>query len=138
MCLNLIILRRSLEESLDLYLPGIKLIFYKGIHSKKSDLLKIGNLEIEGQPLLLAPMEDLTDPPFRYICKQYGADLMYTEFISSDGLIRDGAKSVRKLEIFEYEIHMSMMGNIMHTLYYIVRHTASDCKMASFTRDMII
>jgi nifR3 family TIM-barrel protein len=66
-------------------------------------LLKIGDLEIEGHPLLLAPMEDLTDPPFRYVCKQYGADLMYTEFISSDGLIRHGAKSVKKLEIFDHE-----------------------------------
>ncbi len=66
-------------------------------------MLKIGELEIQGQPLLLAPMEDLTDPSFRFICKQYGADLMYTEFISSDGLIRDGAKSLRKLEIFDYE-----------------------------------
>lgn len=54
-------------------------------------------------PLLLAPMEDVSDPPFRYVCKQNGADLMYTEFISSEGLIRDAAKSVQKLDIFEYE-----------------------------------
>jgi tRNA-dihydrouridine synthase B len=54
-------------------------------------------------PLLLAPMEDVSDPPFRYVCKQYGADMMYTEFISSEGLIRDAAKSVKKLDIFEYE-----------------------------------
>ncbi len=66
-------------------------------------MLKIGDLEIEGKPLLLAPMEDLTDPPFRYVCKQYGADLMYTEFISSEGLIRKGAKSLRKLKLFDYE-----------------------------------
>jgi len=81
-------------------------------------LLKIGNLEIEGQPLLLAPMEDLTDPPFRYICKQFGADLMYTEFISSDGLIRDGAKSVRKLEIFEYErpIGIQLYGHLIEPM----------------------
>jgi len=81
-------------------------------------LLKIGNLEIEGQPLLLAPMEDLTDPPFRYICKQYGADLLYTEFISSDGLIRDGAKSVRKLEIFEYErpIGIQLYGHLIEPM----------------------
>ena len=65
-------------------------------------------MEIEGKPLLLAPMEDLTDPPFRYICKMYGADLMYTEFISSDGLIRQGAKSLKKLQIFDYERPMGI------------------------------
>jgi nifR3 family TIM-barrel protein len=54
-------------------------------------------------PLLLAPMEDVSDPPFRALCKKHGADLMYTEFISSEGLIRDAAKSVQKLDIFEYE-----------------------------------
>lgn len=54
-------------------------------------------------PLLLAPMEDVSDPPFRAVCKMHGADLMYTEFISSEGLIRDAAKSVKKLDIFEYE-----------------------------------
>lgn len=53
--------------------------------------------------MLLAPMEDVSDPPFRYVCKQKGADMMYTEFISSEGLIRDAAKSVQKLDIFEYE-----------------------------------
>jgi tRNA-dihydrouridine synthase B len=66
-------------------------------------LLRIGKVEIPGKPVLLAPMEDLSDPPFRYVCKKYGADLVYTEFISSDGLVRHGAKSVRKLEIFDYE-----------------------------------
>lgn len=54
-------------------------------------------------PLLLAPMEDVSDPPFRYVCKQNGVDMMYTEFISSEGLIRDAAKSRQKLDIFEYE-----------------------------------
>jgi tRNA-dihydrouridine synthase B len=54
-------------------------------------------------PLLLAPMEDVSDPPFRYVCKKYGADLMYTEFISSEGLIRDAIKSRKKLDIFDYE-----------------------------------
>ncbi|MBK7182728.1 MAG: tRNA dihydrouridine synthase DusB [Bacteroidetes bacterium] len=66
-------------------------------------MAKIGNIELGDFPLLLAPMEDVSDPPFRYVCKQYGADLMYTEFISSEGLIRDAAKSVQKLDIFEYE-----------------------------------
>jgi len=65
--------------------------------------VKIGNIELGGFPLLLAPMEDVSDPPFRYVCKMNGADLMYTEFISSEGLIRDAAKSIQKLDIFEYE-----------------------------------
>ncbi len=66
-------------------------------------VVKIGNIELGAYPLLLAPMEDVSDPPFRELCKQHGADLMYTEFISSEGLIRDAAKSVQKLDIFEYE-----------------------------------
>ncbi|MFI5451476.1 tRNA dihydrouridine synthase DusB [Pedobacter sp. UC225_61] len=65
--------------------------------------VKIGNIDLGDFPLLLAPMEDVSDPPFRYVCKQGGADLMYTEFISSEGLIRDAAKSRQKLDIFEYE-----------------------------------
>ncbi len=66
-------------------------------------MLKIGNLDIQDFPLLLAPMEDVSDPPFRAVCKENGADLMYTEFISSEALIRDAAQSVAKLDIFEYE-----------------------------------
>lgn len=66
-------------------------------------MVKIGNLELGEFPLLLAPMEDVSDPPFRAVCKDNGADLMYTEFISSEGLIRDAAKSIQKLDIFEYE-----------------------------------
>jgi tRNA-dihydrouridine synthase B len=66
-------------------------------------MVKIGNISLGEFPLLLAPMEDVSDPPFRYVCKQNGADLMYTEFISSEGLIRDAAKSMMKLDIFEYE-----------------------------------
>ncbi len=65
--------------------------------------MKIGDIALGDFPLLLAPMEDVSDPPFRFVCKQNGADLMYTEFISSEGLIRDAAKSVQKLDIFEYE-----------------------------------
>lgn len=66
-------------------------------------MAKIGNIELGDFPLLLAPMEDVSDPPFRAVCKEGGADLMYTEFISSEGLIRDAAKSRQKLDIFEYE-----------------------------------
>ena len=63
----------------------------------------IGNIKLPDFPLLLAPMEDVSDPPFRYVCKQHGADLMYSEFISSEGLIRDAIKSKQKLDFFEYE-----------------------------------
>jgi tRNA-dihydrouridine synthase B len=66
-------------------------------------MVKIADIELGEFPLLLAPMEDVSDPPFRYVCKQNGADLMYTEFISSEGLIRHAAKSKQKLDIFEYE-----------------------------------
>ncbi len=63
----------------------------------------IGNITLPEFPLLLAPMEDVSDPPFRAVCKDKGADLMYTEFISSEGLIRDAIKSRKKLDIFDYE-----------------------------------
>ncbi|MBW7845646.1 MAG: tRNA dihydrouridine synthase DusB [Bacteroidia bacterium] len=66
-------------------------------------MVKIGNIELGEFPLLLAPMEDVSDPPFRAVCKDNGADLMYTEFISSEGLIRDAIKSKKKLDIFDYE-----------------------------------
>jgi len=66
-------------------------------------MVKIGNIEIGEFPLLLAPMEDVSDPPFRAVCKEHGADLMYTEFISSEGLIRDAMKSRQKLDIFDNE-----------------------------------
>ncbi|HEY6083328.1 MAG TPA: tRNA-dihydrouridine synthase family protein, partial [Chitinophagaceae bacterium] len=66
-------------------------------------MIKIGNISLGDFPLLLAPMEDVSDPPFRAVCKDHGADLMYTEFISSEGLIRDAVKSRQKLDIFDYE-----------------------------------
>jgi nifR3 family TIM-barrel protein len=66
-------------------------------------MVKIGNIELGEFPLLLAPMEDVSDPPFRSICKELGADVVYTEFISSEGLIRDAAKSIKKLDIYEKE-----------------------------------
>ena len=66
-------------------------------------MIKIGNIELPEFPLLLAPMEDLSDPPYRRLCKMHGADLMYSEFISSEGLIRDAMKSRKKLDIFDYE-----------------------------------
>ncbi len=66
-------------------------------------MIKIGNITVGEFPLLLAPMEDVSDPPFRAVCKENGADLMYTEFISAEGLIRDAKKSLQKLDIYDYE-----------------------------------
>ncbi len=80
--------------------------------------VKIGNIDLGEFPLLLAPMEDVSDPPFRYVCKQNGVDMMYTEFISSEGLIRDAAKSRQKLDIFEYErpIGIQIFGSNIETM----------------------
>jgi len=82
-------------------------------------MVKIGNIELGEFPLLLAPMEDVSDPPFRYVCKQQGADLMYTEFISSEGLIRNAAKSTHKLDVFEYErpIGIQLFGSDINSMY---------------------
>jgi tRNA-dihydrouridine synthase B len=80
-------------------------------------MVKIGPIELGNFPLLLAPMEDVSDPPFRAVCKDNGADLMYTEFVSSEGLIRQAAKSRQKLDVFEYErpIGIQLFGsNIEH------------------------
>ncbi len=76
--------------------------------------MKIGNIDLGDRPLLLAPMEDVTDASFRFICKEFGADMMYTEFISSDGLIRDARKSLEKLVTYDYEtpIGIQIYGNI--------------------------
>lgn len=81
-------------------------------------MVKIGNIVLGEFPLLLAPMEDVSDPPFRAVCKKNGADLMYTEFISSEGLIRDAAKSVQKLDIFEYErpIGIQLFGSDINSM----------------------
>ncbi len=81
-------------------------------------MARIGHIELGDFPLLLAPMEDVSDPPFRAVCKQHGADLMYTEFISSEGLIRDAAKSVQKLDIFEYErpVGIQLFGSDVETM----------------------
>ena len=80
--------------------------------------MQLGNTILRDQPLFLAPMEDITDPSFRYVCKMFGADFMYTEFISSDGLIRDGRKSVKKLDLFDYErpIGIQLYGHIIESM----------------------
>ena len=76
--------------------------------------MQIANIELCDKPLFLAPMEDVTDASFRYICKEFGADMLYTEFVSSDGLIRDVKASMDKLKIFEYErpIGIQIYGHI--------------------------
>jgi len=80
--------------------------------------LKIDNIELGEYPLFLAPMEDITDPSFRMICKMNGADFMYTEFVSSDGLIRDGQKSVKKLDIYDFErpIGIQLYGHLIDSM----------------------
>jgi nifR3 family TIM-barrel protein len=87
------------------YFPIIYFLFSQNIYlcKKNKQMPKIGNIILPDFPLLLAPMEDVSDPPFRRLCKLHGADLMYSEFISSEGLIRDAIKSKMKLDIFDYE-----------------------------------
>lgn len=80
---------------------GSNFVFLQSL--KKVGLPKIADIQLPDFPLLLAPMEDVSDPPFRALCKEQGADVVYTEFISSEGLIRDAAKSVMKLDIYEKE-----------------------------------
>ena len=87
-------------------------------------MAKIGNIELGPFPLLLAPMEDVSDPPFRALCKEQGADVMYTEFISSEGLIRAAAKSVMKLDI--YEKQKSLQENI-----YLFRNSLKNLSFIS-------
>jgi len=80
--------------------------------------VKIGNIDLGDFPLLLAPMEDVSDPPFRALCKKHGADLMFTEFISSEGLIRDAKKSTQKLDIYDFErpIGIQIFGNNIESM----------------------
>lgn len=88
-------------------------------------MVYIGDIALGDFPLLLAPMEDVSDPPFRALCKENGADVMYTEFISSEGLIRDAAKSRQKLDIFEYErpIGIQIFGNDIESMREATRIT---------------
>jgi tRNA-dihydrouridine synthase B len=86
-------------------------------------LITIGNTTLPDKALLLAPMEDVTDPSFRFICKHFGADMVYTEFIASDGLIRDAQKSVKKLEISEDErpVGIQLYGHIIESMVEAAR-----------------
>ena len=87
-------------------------------------MLKIGNIEFGRYPLFLAPMEDVTDPPFRYVCKMFGADMVYSEFISADGLIRDAVKSVKKLDFCEFErpFGVQIFGNAVDPMVEAARY----------------
>ncbi len=85
--------------------------------------MKIANIVLPDRPLFLAPMEDVTDPSFRYMCKRFGADVMYTEFISCDGLVRDAAKSLRKLSLFDYErpLGIQLYGHLIEPMVEAAR-----------------
>lgn len=87
-------------------------------------MVKIGTVEVGEFPLMLAPMEDVSDPPFRLICKELGADVLYTEFISSEGLIRDAVKSVQKLDIYPQErpIGIQIFGNNIESMEEAARY----------------
>ncbi len=94
-------------------------------------MVKIRDINLGKHPLLLAPMEDVSDPPFRMVCKKNGADVMYTEFISSEGLIRDALKSTEKLDIYEYErpIGIQIFGSDIESMRqatYIASKTKPD------------
>ena len=90
---------------------------------RKTEGMKIGSVDLGEKPVLLAPMEDVTDPSFRYMCKHFGADMMYTEFINADGLIRDAGTSVSKLNIFDYErpIGIQLYGHIIESMVEAAR-----------------
>jgi nifR3 family TIM-barrel protein len=85
--------------------------------------MKIGSIQLPDRALLLAPMEDITDPSFRFICKHFGADMVYTEFIPSDGLIRDAKKSTKKLEIYENErpVGIQLYGHLIDSMVEAAR-----------------
>ena len=87
-------------------------------------MYKIANIDFEHYPLLLAPMEDVSDPPFRYVCKMFGADVVYSEFISADGLIRDAVKSVKKLDFSEFErpVGIQIFGNSIDPMVEAARY----------------
>ena len=86
-------------------------------------MVKIADITLPDRPLFLAPMEDVTDPSFRYICKQFGADVVYSEFISADGLIRDAQKSLDKLRIFDYEhpVGIQLYGHLVEPMVEAAR-----------------
>ena len=94
------------------------------LQNKREIMIKIADIEFDHIPLLLAPMEGVTDPPFRHVCKEQGADIVYSEFISSDGLIRDAVKSVRKLGFIEEErpFGVQIFGNSIDPMVEAARY----------------
>ncbi len=96
---------------------------YNTISGFVFDAMKIADIELGDRPLFLAPMEDVTDPSFRYMCKRFGADVVYTEFISSDGLIRDAGKSLAKLRIAESErpVGIQLYGHLVEPMVEAAR-----------------
>lgn len=96
-------------------------------------IVKIENLDIGNRPLLLAPMEDVTDPSFRYLCKRFGADMMFTEFVNSDGLIRDASSCQVKLNIYDHErpIGIQLYGHIIESM-------VEACKLATEANPEVI
>jgi putative TIM-barrel protein, nifR3 family len=94
--------------------------------------MKIGNLDLGDKPLFLAPMEDVTDASFRYICKEFGADMMYTEFVPSDGLVRDAAKALAKFVTYEYErpIGIQIYGHIPESMVEAARMAENAAEIA--------
>lgn len=95
--------KRQIFPKFRIRFKPLRIIFRFVLLKKITTMVKIGSIELPDFPLLLAPMEDVSDPPFRRLCKIHGADLVYSEFISSEGLIRDAIKSRQKLDIFDYE-----------------------------------
>lgn len=89
--------------------------------------MKIGDIDLGPRPVILAPMEDVTDASFRYICKEYGADMMYTEFVSSDGLVHNAAKSFQKFLTYDYEtpIGIQIYGNLPDAMVEAARLAAN-------------
>lgn len=96
----------------------IKFASYFAVKSKRTIKMKIGNIDLGNNPVLLAPMEDVTDASFRLICKEFGADMVYTEFIPSDGLIRDADKAIAKMKTSDEEapIGIQIYGNIPESM----------------------
>ena len=90
-------------------------------------MYQIAGIDFEHYPLLLAPMEDVSDPPFRHVCKLFGADLVYSEFISSDGLIRDSVKSIKKLDFDEFErpFGVQIFGNAVEPMVEAAKYAAT-------------
>lgn len=102
--------------------------------------MRIGDIDLGEKPLFLAPMEDVTDPSFRYICKEFGADMMYTEFVPSDGLIRDAEKALRKLVTYDYEkpVGIQIYGHIPEAMVEAAKMAENAAEIAGGTGPDVI